>query len=115
MGAGILYGALRKKFGEDSAQVFVDLDVGTVRSYAFIQNFGGTTHPTVTEKSRRFFWAKFYETDDPMWKAMALKPLGSKLNVVIPQARYMWFYNEAEMMARFAMMLGHDLFTITYP
>ena len=46
--------------------------------YAGIHNWGGTTHPTVTPKMRRYAWAMHYKESggvkgaDTMWKRMAL-------------------------------------------
>ncbi len=56
--------------------------------YAGIHEHGGFTHPRVTPKSRSFFWAKFYETGDPMWKAMALSKK-RKFTVPIPKRSYL--------------------------
>lgn len=49
-------------------QYRVDVQVGVV--YGAIHEFGGTF--TVTERQRRFFWAKHMETKDGMWRALAL-------------------------------------------
>jgi len=38
--------------------------------YAAVHEYGGTF--VITEKQRAFFWAKFAETGDDMWKALAL-------------------------------------------
>lgn len=42
--------------------------------YAAIHQFGGTVNPIIpiTSKMRKFFWAKFYETNQNNWKALAL-------------------------------------------
>lgn len=40
--------------------------------YARVQFLGGETHPSVTQKSRRFFWMMFFRTGDERWKWMAL-------------------------------------------
>ena len=56
--------------------------------YAAIHEFGGETHPTVTEKMRAWAWATYYETGDPMYKAIALTRKET-LNVVIPARPYM--------------------------
>lgn len=60
--------------------------------YADLQNNGGQVR--VTGKMRRFFWAMFYKTskksktggrivtpEAAMWKAMALKPVGSMIKI----------------------------------
>ena len=62
--------------------------------YARIHQFGGVTHPTVTVNSKKFFWAMWMETGNGMWKAMALKSVGTKLNVVIPPRPYLMFQQE---------------------
>jgi len=49
-------------------QYRVDLVVDAV--YAKVHEYGGTF--TITAQQRRFFWAKWYETNDEMWKALAL-------------------------------------------
>lgn len=38
--------------------------------YAAVQEYGGTF--TITPRQRAFFWAKWHETRDEMWKALAL-------------------------------------------
>ena len=60
--------------------------------YAELHNNGGKIK--VTAKMRKFFWAKYYElagnrkasAEAGMWKAMALKPVGSV--ITIPQRQY---------------------------
>ena len=47
------------------------IDVGTNVEYAAVQEFGLQNQP-ITDKQRRFFWAKFIETANPMWRALAL-------------------------------------------
>jgi phage gpG-like protein len=56
--------------------------------YAQIHNDGGTTHPTVTKKMRRWAWAMYFETGDPMFKNIALTKK-TKLDVKIPQRKFM--------------------------
>lgn len=56
--------------------------------YARIHELGGFTHPRITAKSRRFFWHKFYETGDPMWKAMALTRK-RRFTVPMPKREYL--------------------------
>lgn len=46
------------------------IDIGTNVIYAAAQEFGYSGH--VTEKQRRFFWAMWYTTNNPMWRALAL-------------------------------------------
>lgn len=52
--------------------------------YASIQNEGGEI--TVTDKMKRYFWAKYIEAGKKgiqadQWKAMALKKVGSKIKI----------------------------------
>jgi phage gpG-like protein len=49
-------------------QYRVDIEVRAV--YGAVHEYGGTF--TITPRQRRFFWAKFYETGDDLWKALAL-------------------------------------------
>ena len=62
--------------------------------YAAVQNRGGTTHPTVTPKMRRYAWAQHYreaggdKKKDTFWKRLALTKK-TKLTVRIPQRRFM--------------------------
>lgn len=61
--------------------------------YAAIHNQGGTTHPTVTPKMRRFAWAQHYreagedKQKDTFWKRLALTKK-QKLTVRIPQRQF---------------------------
>jgi phage gpG-like protein len=66
----------------------------TELKYARIHQYGGLTHPTITIQSKKFFWAMWFETKNDMWKAMALKAVGSKLNVHIPPRPYLLFQQE---------------------
>lgn len=62
--------------------------------YAPIHNWGGTTHPTVTPRMRKFAWAQHYKeagedkNKDTFWKRLALTKK-TKLNVTIPQRQFM--------------------------
>lgn len=46
------------------------VDVRVKVPYGAAHEFGVTV--TITPKQRRFFWAMFMTTNDPMWKALAL-------------------------------------------
>lgn len=76
--------------------------------YAPVHNWGGTLHPTVTPRMRKFAWAKYYQSgggqknategkkntknDEPAealnWKRLALTKK-EKLNVKVPQRQYL--------------------------
>ena len=78
--------------------------------YAPLHNWGGSTHPTVTDKMRKFAWAMFYKeagikraksgktkkkrmaaaAENPRasrWKALALTKK-TKLNIRMPQRQF---------------------------
>lgn len=63
--SGDLYDSIRTK---KVNQYRVDIEVGVV--YGAVHEFGHTG--IITDKQRRFFWAKYSETKDDMWKALAL-------------------------------------------
>ena len=94
------------KYTPGDARVSIANDV----LYAPIHNWGGSTHPTVTDKMRRFAWAMFYKeagikraksgktkrkkmaaaSENPRasrWKALALTKK-TKLNIRIPQRQF---------------------------
>jgi len=50
-------------------QYRVDVVVGT--AYSSVHEFG-LENQIITDKQRRFFWAKYAATNDDMWKALAL-------------------------------------------
>jgi len=60
--------------------------------YARIHNEGGTVHPKVTDKMRKFAWAMSNRSANGgqagMWKGLALTKQ-STLNINIPQRKYM--------------------------
>lgn len=60
--------------------------------YAAIHNQGGTTHPTVTPKLRKYAWARHYSApkdsqEAKMWKSLALTKK-TKLEVRIPRRQF---------------------------
>ena len=50
-------------------QYRADIEVRAI--YAAVHEYGGTF--IITEPQRSFFWAKWYQTGEIMWKALALK------------------------------------------
>ena len=60
---------------------------GSDEEYAQIHNEGGTMNIKITEKSRKFFWAMFYHTNEVKWKWMALTKKDS-LQVTIPKRQF---------------------------
>ena len=55
---------------EAVAQNEVEVREGPL-AYVFAQEFG-LQNQVITDKQRRFFWAKFSETQNGMWRALAL-------------------------------------------
>lgn len=89
-----------KLFGRIHKRVFVEGDTPTAEvfvrdpePYMFAQHFGAVTHPTVSEQSRKFFWAMFHSTGDEKWKWMALSRK-KKFTVVIPESPFMIMQDE---------------------
>lgn len=52
--------------------------------YAAIHNYGGTI--TVTEKMKKFFWAKYKQTKQERYKHLALMKTGTKIKM--PQRQF---------------------------
>lgn len=82
---GMLVGAQ-----EDRWTVAVGTGIGGTQSvrYAKIQDEGGTTHPKVTKRMRRWAWFMYHETGNDMYKGIALTSK-KKLDVKIPASH--WF------------------------
>lgn len=83
--SGKLYRSVKYMVGKNEVVILA----GEGLPYARIHHFGGVTHPVITRKSRAFFWAMWFETKDVKWKYMALKQVGSTMNVKIPARPYM--------------------------
>lgn len=98
----MLFGAIKYVPGDGKVKVSNDL------VYAPAHNWGGTLHPTVTPKMRRYAWAKYYQSgggqknategtkstknEEPAealkWKKLALTKK-EKLNVKVPQRQFL--------------------------
>lgn len=63
------------------------LRYGTTVPYARIHEEGGVIRQQRTKQQQRFFWAMYARTNDPRWKAMALKKDGV-LTIRIPARPY---------------------------
>jgi len=59
--------------------------------YAKAHNEGETIRQSIaiTPKMRKFFWAKYYETQDERWKAMALSKGPINRTITLPERRFM--------------------------
>jgi len=69
-------------------RIFVDLKRVP---YARIHELGGVALPTVTAKSKKFFWFKFFESGETsvFWRRMALQKVGKVMVVKIPRRSYL--------------------------
>jgi phage gpG-like protein len=90
----IVSGALKRSIRRTSTtfnSVTIVAGDGVV-NYARIHNEGGTVHPTVTDKMRKFAWAMTNkaagEGQADMWKGIALTRK-SKLDITIPKRKFM--------------------------
>lgn len=83
-GSGGLLQSLEMTSGIDFAEVSTDLP------HAKWMQWG--SHPLVTERSKKFFWMKYIQTGQDFWKGMALKHVGTRLN--IPPRPFMLFQEE---------------------
>lgn len=86
-GGPILAGSIQYVPGDGIVTVFTRVP------YAGIHNWGGTLHPTVTLKMRKFAWVQHYRESggdkkkDTFWKRLALTKK-SKLTINIPQRQF---------------------------
>ncbi len=62
--------------------------IGSKVPYAVIQEKGGTINPTVTERSRAFFWAMYNETQEERWRNMA-RSSATRFTATIPPRPYL--------------------------
>ncbi|MBA9078955.1 phage virion morphogenesis protein [Rufibacter quisquiliarum] len=78
--------------------------------YAEIHNEGGqiAQEITITNAMRKFFWAKYYETEDDKWKYMALsKKAYLERTINMPQRQFMGDNPEVDRMLN--SLLEHEI------
>jgi phage gpG-like protein len=83
-------GRLRRSFELETRGL--TLIIRTDAPYAQVHNEGGVVEHTITitPQMRKFFWAKFRETKDEMWKGMALTKKGVlQQRFTMPQRQFM--------------------------
>jgi phage gpG-like protein len=80
---------LEKSFTGGTATVYM----GGNLPYARIQNFGGVNYVRATPEARKFFWRMWYNTNDEMWKNMALTEKAGFF-IRIPARTFMMFQEE---------------------
>lgn len=96
--AGQKYGTLLSSTNELMNSITYRTGPGTVtittdKVYARIHNYGGTINVPVTDKMRKFAWAKHYEYTretggkDSKWKGLALTKKSS-LNINMPKRQF---------------------------
>jgi phage gpG-like protein len=102
---GKLFSSIRASSGSNWAEV------GTTGGlpYTRIHQFGG--HVKVSDESRKFFWAMFFQTKDPKWKYMAIQ---KKSKMRIDKRPYMMLQKEdieqiKEMVRRSIRLTGPEL------
>jgi len=76
--------------GDKRWQIAIGTGIGGKQSvpYARIQDKGGTTHPNVTDRMRKWAWWAFYKFREERFKWLALTKQGT-LTVNIPESK--WF------------------------
>jgi len=84
-------GTLMRSIHHAVQEFAVDILPDNSLPYAYIQQFGGQTHPTVTERSKGYFWFMFSLTGDEKWKWMALQKVGDVMTVTLRPIKYMYF------------------------
>lgn len=63
------------------------LRLKTVGNYANIHNQGGVIRTKVTPEMRKAFWAKWYDTKEAYWKALALTKKNN-FTICIPKRQF---------------------------
>jgi phage gpG-like protein len=86
-------------FKADEKSVIVGVP-DDIAEYGRIHNDGGTVHPKVTDKMRKFAWFKFKETKDESWKWLALTKK-NVLDIKIPKRQFLG--NSPELTRRIAV------------
>lgn len=83
--------------------------IGTDVPYAKAHNEGEEIKQVIdiTRKMRKFFWARYYATNDPMWKALALKKEPIRRTIKMPQRQFM---GDSEFLRRrFEKVMEHEV------
>lgn len=102
-------------FAPDDGQVTVFTRV----PYAAIHNRGGTTHPPVTPKMRRYAWAQHYKEagddkkKDTFWKRLALTKK-QNLTVTIPKRQFMPYKAGPELRKKVDDIMDKEMRKIMY-
>ena len=92
--------------GDERWTIAIGTGIGGKQSvpYAKIQDVGGTTHPVVTARMRKWAWWAFYKFKEDRFKAIALTKQGT-LTVNVPESK--WFSGViAEQEPRLSMLMS---------
>lgn len=65
--------------------------VGSLLPYADIHNEGGEINQNPSEQQRKFFWAKFKETKNELWKRLATT---KAIKIKIPRRQFIGYTTE---------------------
>lgn len=65
--------------------------VGSLLPYADIHNEGGQINQNPSEQQRKFFWAKFKETKNELWKRLATT---KEIKIKIPKRQFIGYSRE---------------------
>lgn len=82
---GTLYKAMSKRVSGANVSVFIAPPADV---YGAMHNTGGIITSSVSRQSKKFAWAMFLRTKNPMWKAMALQAVGTQRKVSIPKRQF---------------------------
>lgn len=84
--SGYLRRSIQKRVRDKSR-----VEVSTDAPYAKAHNEGETIRQeiTITKKMRAFFWARYYESQDEKWKAMALMKGPIRREIIMPRRQFM--------------------------
>ena len=74
-------------FKADEKSVIVGVP-DDIAEYGKIHNEGGTVHPQVTDKMKKFAWFKYKETGEDFWKGLALTKK-KVLSITIPRRQFL--------------------------
>jgi phage gpG-like protein len=97
-------GSIGRSIREASGDSWAEVSSGL--PYSAIHQFGGMPKPRVSQRSRKYFWAMFFETGNEKWKWMALSRK-TQFAVNIPARPYMQLTEED--VAEIAAMVGKDI------
>lgn len=87
--------------------------------YAPVHNDGGTTHPNITPKMRRYAWARHYKEAgkdkqaDTLWKRLALTKK-KQLTIRIPKRQFMPDSGSTELGKKIRAKLEQEVKTIIH-